>query len=155
MPTHQGEGAGRPLCWPVEGRGGQGPPLSNPLPRVSSSPPPVPALPLAVFLALRRETLLSQSYACEDSGVLTRSLKGVLLKVLHSPIPFCFVSKIKENIFFPTPSASAGVLLGTRKHRGQEPDLNSTREATPLTWTVDQESRGEDCGKAALWVWAL
>lgn len=27
--------------------------------------------------------LLSQSHACEDPGVLKRSLKGALLKVLH------------------------------------------------------------------------
>lgn len=31
--------------------------------------------------------LLSQNYACEDPGVLKGSLKGALLKVLHSLIP--------------------------------------------------------------------
>lgn len=45
---------------------------------------------------------------------------GALLKVLHSLISFQFVSKIKQNPFFPA-QASPGILWDTK----QEPDLSS------------------------------
>lgn len=71
MPLYQGEGAGPP---PVlasggseEGRDHLSALTSPDLPPPSSSPRPFPCWP---FLALRREMLLSQSYACEDPGVL-------------------------------------------------------------------------------------
>lgn len=55
-----------------------------------SAHPPHPLIPAICwpFLALRKEVFSSPGYACEDSGVLKRSLKRALLKVLHFLIPF-------------------------------------------------------------------
>lgn len=65
--------------------------------------------------------------------------RGALLKVLHSRIPFWFVSKTEENLFFPTPRFPQDVLLGKRKRPGQEPDLSSTVQGCPMC--VDRAPR--------------
>lgn len=76
--------------------------------------------------------------------------RRALLKVLHSRIPFWFVSKTEENLFFPTPCFPQDVLLGKRKRPGQEPDLSSTVHVRgPHTTSLVKGSR-RPAGQASL-----
>ena len=66
--------------------------------------------------------------------------RRALLKVLHSRIPFWFVSKTEENLFFPTPCFPQDVLLGKRKRPGQTGLEADSPERTPVDLGVRRGS---------------
>lgn len=79
-------------------------------------------------------------------GLEKKSQGGVASGASFSNPPLiCFPNKSESLL--PDPMLP-DVLLGTRKPQGQEPNLNSTRQATPFLWTMHQESGREDGGEA-------
>lgn len=147
MPTYQGEGAGPPApvlagaAFPLSGGAEEGrehlsaPTSPDPPPPVLCSSP----LPLLAILGSQKGNVAEPKLCLGRPSGLERSLKGALLKVLHSLIPFQFVSEIEENLFFPTlhfpkPSLGHGSIMGR--------SLISAFPRRPMIQTVPRARRG-------------